>query len=134
MDNSILILTLALLGFLNAFFLYYQHKREIATGQKMFCIIGGDCGAVVGSRFGKTLGVKNEKIGMTFYSFILVYALIALISPGTVNNLWAFSKTLAALGIIFSFYLLYIQTMVLKKICSWCLIAIAINFIIFFLI
>lgn len=119
----IIIIILSLLGFINAFYLYWQHQKEVSTGKKMFCLIGGDCGAVVGSSFGKTFGIKNELIGMTYYVLIAVLA-----SSGFLM----LSKILALLATVFSLYLLYVQTIVLKKLCSWCLIAIAINLLIFY--
>lgn len=134
MENAFYIFLLSILGFINAFYLYYQHKKEIATGKKMFCIIGGDCGAVVGSKYGRTLGAKNEKIGMTYYAVIALYVLTTLFLPETALNLWGFAKSLAAIAVLFSVYLIYAQTILLRKLCSWCLIAITINFILFYLV
>ena len=127
----IIILLLSILGFVNAFYLYYQHSREIRTGQKMFCLIGGDCGAVVGSKYGRTLGIKNELLGLGYYSFLIVYSIISIFWHHFVLNIgWVYWLVLIAS--IFSLYLLYIQTIVLRKFCSWCLIAIAINFLTFY--
>lgn len=128
----IITLLLSILGFLNAFYLYYQHKREVESGQKMYCLIGGDCGTVVGSKYGRTLGIKNEKIGMVYYGFIALYLLInSFIS----QDMFAFAlliEAIAFVATIFSLYLLYVQTIILKKFCSWCLIAIGINILIFY--
>ena len=120
----VIILLLSALGFLNAFYLYYQHKREVSSGQKMFCLIGGDCGAVVGSKYGRTFGIKNELIGMTYYFLLGFYLILtdSLILP----------KLATLNAAVFSVYLLFIQAVILKKFCSWCLIAIFINFLIFY--
>lgn len=134
MDIIIIILLLSILGFLNAFYLYWQHKREVQTGQKIFCLIGGDCGAVVGSKYGRTFGIKNEKTGMVYYFLLSLYSLVAILFPSIAQNFTNFAKIAVILALIFSFYLLYIQTIVLRKFCSWCLIAIAINTIIAYLI
>lgn len=128
--DTMIILLLAILGFLNAFYLYSQHKREVATGQKMFCLIGGDCGAVVGSKYGRTLGIKNEKIGMAYYILLGVYFFINIYIPNPINII--FMKIVTIIATIFSLYLLYVQTFLLKKFCSWCLIAIFINILIFY--
>lgn len=128
-----IILLLAVLGFLNAFYLYYQHKRELATGQKMFCLIGGDCGEVIGSKYGTTLGIKNELVGMTYYVLLGVYTLLSIFIPQFGKGFSVLAKGATVLATIFSVYLLYAQTIVLKKFCSWCLIAIAINILIFYL-
>lgn len=129
----IIILLLALLGFLNAYYLYYQHIREISTGRKMFCLIGGDCGEVVGSKYGSTLGIKNEKIGMAYYSLIAVYSLVNIFLPEIAKDYWVWIKIITTVAGIFSLYLLYIQAFVLKIFCSWCLIAITINLLILFI-
>lgn len=128
----LLILLLFILGFLNAFYLHWQHKREMTTGQKMFCLIGGDCGAVVGSKYGRTFGIKNEKIGMAFYLLLGFYLLISLIIP-QLKDLIILPKLAVLIAAIFSLYLLFIQAVILKKFCSWCLIAILINLLIFYL-
>ncbi|TSC86260.1 MAG: hypothetical protein G01um10147_972 [Microgenomates group bacterium Gr01-1014_7] len=124
MIMTIIIFILSVLGFSNAFYLYWQHKREVNTGQKMFCLIGGDCGAVVGSKYGKTFGIKNEIIGMIYYALLGIYILTGIVLPPI--------KIIAGVAALFSLYLLYIQVVVLKKFCSWCLIAIAINLLIFY--
>lgn len=131
----IIVLLLSILGFLNAFYLYYQHKREMTSGKKMFCLIGGDCGAVVGSKYGKTFGVKNEKIGMAYYLLLGGYFLISIFAPDLINSSElgiSVIKIITVIATLFSVYLLYVQTFILKTLCSWCLIAIAINILIFY--
>ena len=129
-----IILLLSILGFLNAFYLYWQHKKEIKTGQKMFCLIGGDCGAVVGSKYGRTIGIKNEITGMVYYFLLGLYALTNIFLPPFAHKFEIFAKIIVLAALAFSFYLLFVQTVVLRKFCSWCLIAIAINIILAYLI
>jgi len=129
---NLIILLLSISGFVNAFYLFWQHKREVNTGQKMFCLIGGDCAAVVGSKYGKTFGIKNELIGMTFYFLLSFYSLTSLLAP-SLRNFLIIPKLITLIAAVFSLYLLFIQTIVLKKLCSWCLIAILVNLLIFYL-
>lgn len=124
---------LAIAGFANAAYLYFQHKREVETGQKMYCLIGGDCGAVVGSKYGQTFGIKNELIGMTYYFLLGIYSLVYFLFPQLANSLIIVIKLLVIAAALFSLYLLFIQSIILKKFCSWCLIAIFINLLIFYL-
>lgn len=128
-----IIILLSFLGFLNAFFLYYQHRREVTTGQKMFCLIGGDCGAVVGSKYGRTLGIKNELWGLGYYTLLIIYSFLTIIWPHLVLSLAFWVKQLVLIASIFSLYLLIVQTFILRQFCSWCLIAIAINLLTFYL-
>lgn len=127
-----IILLLSILGFLNAFYLNYQHKREVESGQKMYCLIGGDCGAVVGSKYGRTFGIKNEKIGMIYYTLMVIFSLGSLMVPHIISTFAVLIGGVALVATIFSLYLLYVQTIILKKFCSWCLIAIGINILIFY--
>lgn len=90
----------------------------------MFCLIGGDCGAVVGSKYGQTLGIKNEKIGMAYYALLIILLLV---------NQLLLAQIIALVAIVFSIYLLIVQTFILRQFCSWCLIAIGINFLTFYL-
>lgn len=128
-----IVLLLCLLGFLNAAYLFYQHKREVKTGQKMFCLLGGDCFSVVASKYGKTLGVKNEITGMAYYFLLAVFLILNFFFPQVLTNYLILPKAASLIAAIFSVYLLIAQTAILRKLCSWCLIAIAINLLIFYL-
>ncbi len=116
-----MVLVLATLGFVNAAYLYWQHT-QVARGRKMFCFLGGDCQAVVESRYGKSVGLKNELWGMGFYLLLIVL---------TVAEVQAITSALSLVAALFSLYLLYLQHVVLRKYCSWCLLAIGINLAIF---
>lgn len=127
-----LILLLSILGFLNAFYLHYQYKQYKSYGKQMFCLIGGRCADVVSSKYGTTLGIKNELIGMAYYTFLAVYLLISMIIPEFGRNFMLMAEVITIIATIFSVYLLFVQTMILKTLCSWCLIAIFINLLIFY--
>lgn len=128
----IIIFILTIVGFINAFYLYYQHRREVATGQKMFCLIGGDCGAVVGSGYGRTFGIKNELIGMFFYAAVATFSLTSIFLSNFGKDWLVVAKLITMVAVVFSLYLLYAQTIILRKFCSWCLVAIFINLLIFY--
>jgi len=84
----------------------------------MYCLLGGDCQAVVESKYGQTFGVKNELWGMLFYLAVLFL---------TISGRTSYLPIIALAGAFFSLYLLFLQAIILKKYCSWCLIAILIN-------
>ena len=98
----------------------------------MFCLIGGDCGAVIGSKYGRTFGIKNELIGMTYYLLLSLYLISAFYMPDIFKNLVIIPKLATLIAACFSLYLLFVQAILLKMFCSWCLIAIAINLLIFY--
>lgn len=121
-----LVLIISLIGFVNASVLYWQYRRHVRLGKKMFCFLGGDCGEVVASKFGRTLGIKNELIGLVYYGSIGLYALLGRDSVFIV-------KAVAGIIALLSLYLLFAQTVLLRKFCSWCILAIAINWLLFYL-
>lgn len=131
MSSGVWVLFFSLTGFLNAAFLHWQYLRQEKKGVKMFCLLGGDCGAVVSSPYGTTLGVKNEIIGMSYYGVIIILSLLEMWLPTYSLNLNFLTLVVISLATAFSVYLVILQTFVLKKYCSWCLLAIGINLLIF---
>jgi len=121
--------TLSILGILNAYFLNWQFNRYVKTGKKMYCLMGEDCSLVVGSKYGHHFGIKNELSGIAYYMAIITYSVVAYFIniPQLITNI---AIGLSILSVLFSFYLFFLQAFVLKKFCSWCLIAILINVII----
>ncbi len=120
---------LSFIGFINAFFLHWQYLRFLKTKKKMFCLMGENCAQVVGSVYGTTLGIKNEVLGMWYYAIVTVLSILSSVFNFPLSGLLIFLITLIAA--IFSLYLLYAQTILLKNLCSWCLIAIFLNLAIF---
>ena len=124
------LLLLSIVGIINALFLNWQYNRYLKTGTKMYCFLGENCSKVVGSEYGTHFGLKNEIIGITYYILIAAYGVASqyLTIPILLTTI------ILIIGIIataFSIYLLYLQAYVLKTFCSWCLIAISVNFLIF---
>ena len=121
---------LSIAGILNALFLNWQYNRFVKNGTKMFCILGEDCSKVVGSSYGSHFGLKNELIGISYYFLVFAYSIaIILFTMPTYTTLLMLA--VSSIATIFSIYLLYLQAYVLKTFCSWCLIAIFVNFVIF---
>lgn len=116
-----MIVLFALIGLANAAYLYWQY-RQVAKGRPMFCLIGGDCQAVVESKYGRSFGVKNELWGMIYYALIISLSLL---------NIKHLILNISLIAALFSLYLLFLQSVVLKKYCSWCLLAIFLNLAIF---
>ena len=122
---------LCLIGFANALILHLQYLRFKKNKKKIYCLIGESCTQVVDSKYGQTLGIKNERWGMLFYAFLILTTKTSsptLLDQEMYSHLPIFATAFAA---IFSLHLLHTQTMVLKSYCSWCLIAIAINLSLF---
>jgi uncharacterized membrane protein len=132
MGKGTILLLLAIAGFLNALFLNLQYRRYKATGKKIFCLIGEVCGDVVDSKYGQTFGVKNELIGMTYYFLLFLYSIGGMILPWVGKTFSGVAFGGVILAAAFSTYGFFAQTFILRKLCSWCLLAIFINLLIFF--
>lgn len=114
---------LSLLGIINTAYLHWQYTREKNLGKKMICLVGSDCFSVIDSKYGKTFGIKNETYGFIFYTTLMAYSIFPVFTQ------LIFITTF--LGALFSVYLFIVQSIFLKKYCSYCLIAILINLLIF---
>lgn len=118
-------------GIANAVYLYWQFVQYKRTARPMVCPFDGKCEEVVDTVYGTTFGVKNEIWGLLYYfsllGMIAVYLFSAEFAP-VARLIIIISSVGAAL---FSTYLLFVQLFLLRKRCSWCLLASLINYLIF---
>jgi len=112
----------SLLG-LGGFLLAFNIFRKKRSSKKLVCPIGHDCDPVIYSPYSKFFGIPLEYLGMAYYFLVtagyFAYALGLSILPKF--SLWL--VVLTAFGFLFSIYLTFIQAVVLKKWCTWCLIS-----------
>ncbi len=102
--------------------------------KKLVCMIGdGDCDKVVKSKYNHILGMDNSVMGMFYYVFILALVSLKIFYP----YLFALSfiaigeKAIIGFAAAFSVVLTFIQLSVIKKACEYCMIANAVNILIF---
>lgn len=127
----LVLLLLSLLGLLNASFLRYQYNMQVRFGKKSFCLIGSDCFEVTGSKYGRTLGLKNEDLGIGYY--LLVASLVGyyLLRPNDSEAIKYIIPVATLTALVFSLFLLFAQSLILKKYCFLCLLSIGINLSLF---
>lgn len=125
---QLILLPLALLGLLAASFLRFQYTRQLRSGKKSLCLIGSDCFEVTSSKYGRTLGFKNEDIGIIYYLLLFSLVTYYLIIPKGFEMVSILITGLSLLASGFSLYLLSAQVFVIKKYCFLCLLTIVINF------
>jgi uncharacterized membrane protein len=115
----LIIILCALAGIVLAGFIRYAKK----VPEKPFvCPLDLDCRPVITSRFSKFLGIDLALMGIMYYSLILVIYGMAVLVPNTLPDSFLFGGLiLSAIGFLFSLYLTFIQGIVLKQWCSWCL-------------
>lgn len=80
-----------------------------------------DCQAVLFSRFSKFLGIPVEILGLIFYIVVLLGSVAIFLFP--IHNIAFYLLGLTfftLISFIFSTYLMFIQTFVIKEWCLWC--------------
>ncbi len=120
------LIVLGIFGSAIAIFLYSRHAQK----KKLICPIGdpGECDAVVESKWGKTLGIKNELIGLGYFIIITINALLVW---QEITKFVKYIQIFSLISILFSTYLLFIQHKVLKKYCFYCIMSTIVNILIF---
>jgi uncharacterized membrane protein len=108
---------LSLAGLLISAYLYLYKIGKIGG---LACGAGG-CEAVQLSRWSQVAGVDVALIGILGYAGLLVLSLAAL-QPARANNRRPATllATLAAIGVLFTAYLTYLELFVIHAICRWC--------------
>lgn len=110
------ILLLALLGLGDAIFLTVKHY--VGT---IDCAVWSGCQEVLKSSYSSILGIPVALFGAIYYLAIIFSALAYY---QTQKNIWANILTfIPAIGFLFSLYLVYLQLVVIKYICIYCLLS-----------
>lgn len=119
------ILVLSSCGFFVA-----KHIRSHKTkNTPLICSARFDCHTVVHSDYSKFLGIPVEFAGMFYYIIIFLLNLSFLFTlvlnkfESVSSYLSIFLLVLSLVGFIFSAYLIGVQTFIIKKGCSWCIVS-----------
>ncbi len=121
MNPAAYLLPFSLTGFLVSFYINYSKSRN----KPLFCPMGGDCDAVVKSRYGKTFGVENTIPGMAYYVLVFAYGILVLLNRNIFKEgmIYYFIVGASILSVLFSLYLIIVQAFVLKKWCEYCILS-----------
>jgi len=126
---NIFVFLLAIMGFGISFYIFYNKRKH----NKMVCHFGGDCNAVLDSKYNNTFGISNEVGGIIYY--LVVALLVVLFMAGIVGfgsvGIYSTLIFLGAIAVAFSIYLTYVQGVILKNWCQYCLASAVINLLIF---
>lgn len=113
-----LIVILGLLG-ISLCIHIYQKKRE---PKPLVCMLGADCNTVLKSDFSSFYGIGLEVFGFIYYGLIaLVYGLTIGIPELQNPILYFILFGMSASAFLFSLYLIFVQAVLIKSWCSWCL-------------
>lgn len=123
---------LALIGIVISLYIL----RSKTQNKQMVCLPGQNCTAVVNSKYGKTFGIENTYLGLTYYGFIVAIGITEFFSPEFVAlTLVSLTKIISSgMAVLFSAYLTYAQAFILKDWCHWCISSGIINLSIFLII
>ena len=120
-------IVLAFAGLINASYLTYKHFQR----KPLVCPINHDCNAVVESKWGKMLGVRNEILGLLFYAGMLLGGVVNAAAPLAIPRLSLYLLIGASVGLAFSVFLTLLQKFVVRNYCFYCLISALISLLIF---
>ena len=118
---------LAALGALDAFYIACARQYPKLFGR----FSRSRCETVLGSKWGAVVYFRNETIGLVFYLGLIALVLAPYVVPQFAPLVFLFILGLVLMAFIFSAWLLYLQALVLRKWCFWCLLALSVNFLIF---
>ena len=109
---------------------WIHHKKFVK--EKLVCPTGSDCETVIYSKHSKFLGVPVENLGVFYYLLVAAGYTLFLFSPNWESDVYSFAIiSVTTLAFLFSIYLTYIQAMVLREWCIWCLVAAGLCVVVF---
>ncbi|MBI2632507.1 hypothetical protein HYW75_05875 [Candidatus Pacearchaeota archaeon] len=120
------LIALSVIGLIDAAYISWHSLRK----KPLVCPINKhDCNAVVQSSYGKFFGIKNEFLGIFYYLFVIIFAMIFFFN----NIVWIKYLLIISslLALAASAYLFYVQKYILKNYCFYCIISAIINLLLF---
>ncbi len=116
--NYIFPAIVAVAGFILARYIHTKKKKK----EKLVCLLDSDCDAVVHSQYSTFLGVPLEIYGMIYFALMSLFFLSAIVSPQVYSSYCLIIIPIIAFAsFLFSTYLVFIQILLLKDWCMWCL-------------
>lgn len=124
LQTAILLLVLSLLGIVNSGYLAWKHYRK----QPLVCPLKEKCELVTESKWSHIFGVRNEVLGVLYYIFAFLFVIyVFFFNPGM--------KILFIIGtggaLLFSAFLVFLQSYVIKSYCFYCIISAILSLLIF---
>ncbi|HVY36124.1 MAG TPA: vitamin K epoxide reductase family protein [Candidatus Paceibacterota bacterium] len=119
--TSYLILAVCLIGLWAA--THIHHKKR--TKKKLVCPLHANCDKVIHSTYSTFAGIPNELLGIAYYTVIGVTVALGVLSPLIFSTvpIHEFLAILSFCGVLYSFYLVAVQILVLRAWCSWCMLS-----------
>jgi len=114
-----------IVGLVTALYIFYKKNKKAP----LMCPRRSDCTSVVTGKYSTIFGVPNDVLGVAYYlSFSIIFGL--LLTGAAIPLL--FIKLIAAIGVLFTIYLVAVQAFVIRIWCLWCLVSAVCAVILFF--
>jgi dihydroorotate dehydrogenase subfamily 2 len=114
-----IILLLGILGFVDAFYLTYEHYATASNEVVCYFGIFSDCGRVLKSKYSEIFGIPLAVLGLIQYSMIILSSLYSLTTKNRIGKYFILILTLA--GVVASTYFVYLQLFVIGSLCLYCM-------------
>jgi dihydroorotate dehydrogenase subfamily 2 len=115
-------LILSLLGLLDSIFLTWEHYALASVGCPVTPTI--NCLAVTTSIYSEIFGIPLALFGIVYYSSLITFLFLSRKQKMFLH----FYILLSIFGILFSVYLVFIQSLLIKMYCIYCLISAGLSF------
>jgi len=129
-QRYIVLILLAVVGVVDSGYLTIEHFQNTIPPCSVNPLFG-DCGKVLQSEYSVIAGIPLALIGLLHYSFFTLVLIVSLLKKNKVAGVLA--NVLSFIGIISSLYFVYLQLIVIKSICLFCMVS-AIDSLILFII
>lgn len=114
---ALVFLLLSLIGLIDAAYLTAKHY----TGTPINCSFSNQCDKVTSSQYATAAGIPIALLGAIYY--LAVFILSAIYLDGKRKNVLIFIGRLTIIGLLVSVWLIYLQLVVIKAICIYCVIS-----------
>lgn len=114
------LLVLALVGIVVASYLSWV---SLGAEREAVCGPVGDCHAVQNSQYADVVGIPVALLGTAMYGTLLLLIVVRRwrVVGGPVTGVWMFALALG--GMVYSFYLTYLELFVIEAVCLWCVVS-----------
>jgi dihydroorotate dehydrogenase subfamily 2 len=120
--------SLSLIGFFDGGYLTHKHLNSIIPPCGAFAIFG-DCGKVLTSEYSQIRGIPLALLGAIHYGILTILIGLAYFTRWII---WKYSVIiLSTIGLVSSFYFIYLQLFVIQAICVFCMGSAIVSFLLF---
>ena len=106
---------------------YYLITSRIKKKQ-VICPITHNCNQVLESEWSQIFHIKNDILGACYYILIFAEALYLLYIS---KNILFYMELISGIALMFSIFLFYVQSRIIKNYCFYCILSSLLNLLIF---